>query len=136
MTIFRTFRSTVTPFLRRVWPSNLGLLVDPITGAPCGIESPNATGADGVWTPIDITPAQAANPDPLMIADLNSTFRLNVPPYTRFQSDGNELINLGASNVFGPNGVFGTMIIYAPFVVSDPQGVYIRGTAYVRNVPA
>lgn len=129
MSIFRTFRSTVTPFLRRVWPNNLGLLVDPITGAPCGIESPNANGADGVWTPIDITPAQAANPDPLMLADLNATFRINVPPYLRLYSDGNELLAMGGTNV-----ETGVQIWYAPVTITSET--IIQGTVYVRNVPA
>lgn len=129
MPIFRSFRSTVTPFLRRVWPQNLGLLVDPITGAPCGIESPNANGADGVWTPVDITPAQAANPSALMLADLNATYRLNIPPYTRYYSDGNELAALQGTNI-----ETGIQIWYAPVVITAET--IIQGTVYVRNVPA
>lgn len=136
MTIFRSFRSTVTPFIRRVWPNNLGLLVDPITGAPAGIESPNANGADGIWTPVDVTPAQVASPSSDMLNDLNATYRLNIPPYTRLQSDGAELVELGFTNVIGPNGIDGTVIIYSPLTVTDPAGLYVRGTVYVRSVPA
>lgn len=136
MAIFRSFRSTVTPFIRRIWPSNLALLVDPITGAPAGIESPNANGADGVWTPIDLTPAQVVAPTPDMMNDLNAVFRMNIPPYHRYRSEGNAIVGLDDSNVQGPNGRFGVMIAYAPYTVTDPAGEIIRGTMYVRNVPA
>lgn len=92
MTIFRSFRSTVNPFQSRQLPANLNLLVDPITGAPTGIQSPNANGPDGIWTPIDITAAQAASPTPAMLADINAIFRLNVPPYSRYVSTGTALV--------------------------------------------
>lgn len=129
MAIFRSFRSTVTPFLRRVWPNNLGLLVDPITGAPCGIESPNANGADGIWTPIDLTPAQVASPSQDMLNDLNATYRLNIPPYTRYYSDANELVAWQGSNIEQ-----GVQIWYAPVTITAET--IIQGTVYVRNVPA
>lgn len=136
MSIFRSFRSTVVPFLSRQWPTNLKMLVDPITGAPAGIESWNGNGADGIWTPVDITPDQASNPSAAMIADLNATYRVNVPPYTRFRSDGAELISIDGNSVQGPNGLWGTMIVYSPFTVTDPGGISIRGTVSVRSLPA
>lgn len=102
MSIFRSFRSTASPFLSRQWPANLKLLVDPVTGAPTGIESPNANGPDGIWTPVDLTAAQIASPTALMIADLNATYRLNVAPYTRYQSDGTTLQAVTAGGVFLP----------------------------------
>jgi hypothetical protein len=136
MSIFRTFRSTVTPFLRRQWPNNLGLLVDPITGAPCGIESPNANGADGVWTPTDLTAAQIASPSAAMLADLNATYRLNVAPYTRYQSTGTMLVTLGATDVL-PFGQDGTDVIWAPWTISAANSpVYVVGPVYVRTLPA
>ena len=104
MTIFRSFRSTVTPFLSRKWPNNLKLLVDPITGAPTGIESVNANGPHGIWTPVDLTAAQIASPTAEMIADLNATYRLNVSPYTRYHSDGNTLV--AAASGTSPGGLF------------------------------
>lgn len=102
MTIFPSFRSTVTPFVPRAWPATLRLLVDPVTGAPAGIESPNANGPNGIWTPVDLTAGQIASPSTAMIADLNATYRLNVAPYTRYQSDGTTLQAVTAGGVFLP----------------------------------
>jgi hypothetical protein len=88
ISLFKSFRSSVTPFIATGWTSALKLLVDPQTGAPVGIQSQNANGPDGIWTPIDLTAAQIAAPTALMLADLNATYRLSVAPYTRYQSDG------------------------------------------------
>lgn len=136
MSIFASFRSTITPFWSRKWPSNLKLLVDPVTGAPVGIENPNANGADGIWVPLDVTTDQIANPSAAMIADQNAVYRINVTPYTRFQSDGATLISLNGNSVQGPNGIEGVMIVYSPFTVTEPGGVSIRGTISVRAMPA
>jgi lysophospholipase L1-like esterase len=92
MGIFHSFRSTVTPFVPRHWTASTKLLVDPITGAPTGIQNPNANGADGIWAPVDLTAAQIASPSAEMLADLNAVFRLNVAPYTRYRSDGAGLV--------------------------------------------
>src|ERR1700749_2092544 len=91
-----SFRSTVSPPQVRRIPETV-TLVDPVTGAPVGIQNPNANGFDGLWSPVDLTAAQIAAPTAAMIADINSTYRLNVAPYTRYQSDGTRLVALGAS---------------------------------------
>lgn len=135
MSIFRSFRSTVTPFLARMWPKDMHLLVDPVTGSPVGVQSPNANGADGIWTPVDITAAQAASPSAAMIADLNAVYRLNIPPYTRFVSDGVELVSQSGDSIQGPGGLFGTVIVYSPLTVTAPAGIAIRGTVSVRALP-
>lgn len=96
LTLFKSFRSTVNPFWSRDWFSPIKVLVDKDSGAPCGIQSPNANGPDGIWTPIDITAAQAASPTAEMITDLNATYRLNVAPYTRYHSDGTQLQAFGS----------------------------------------
>lgn len=136
MSIFKSFRSTVAPFIPRMWPNNLKLLVDPVTGAPTGIESPNASGPDGIWTPVDVTAAQLASPSAAMLADLNAVYRLNVAPYDRYHSDGTILVSDAGTNVQGPTGLFGNMIVYAPYVIDSPTGITIRGTVSVRNFPA
>ena len=136
MPIFRSFRSTVAPFLSRTPWATLRYLVDPVTGAPTGVESPNANGPDGIWTPIDITVSQLAVPSALMIADINATYRLNEAPYGRYRSDGAVLVSVAGESIQGPNGLFGTMIVYSPFTVTDPAGIAIRGTVSVRNLPA
>lgn len=136
--IFPSFQSTVTPFKRGMKVGEYNVLEDPTTGAPVGIQTKSGAGPDGIWTPVDITAAQLASPTPLMIADLNATYRLNVAPYTRYQSNGEDLVALGGGDIdtIPPDGIFGTIIIWSPFVVSDPAGVNIQGTAYVRSVPA
>lgn len=134
---FKSFRSTVTPFLRGDMLARLRLLVDPTTGAPVGIQNPHDMGPDGIFAPIDITAAQAANPTAAMLADLNATYRLNVAPYHRYYSNGQQLVGSDAGGtVQGPNGLFGTMIVWSPFIIDDPAGITIEGTVYVRSVPA
>ena len=133
---FKSFRSTITPFIPRNWFAGLRLLVDPVNGAPVGILNPNDNGADGIWTPIDVTAAQLTSPSAAMIADLNAVYRLNVPPYSRYVSNGVQIVGLSGNNVQGPNGLFGNMIIYAPFTITDPAGVLIEGTVRVENFPA
>lgn len=89
---FRSFQSTVTPLRpSRIDPS-LRLLSDPVTGAPAGIQSPNAGGPNGIWVPVDLTPAQILAPTAEMLADLNATYRRNVAPYDRLYSDGTQLV--------------------------------------------
>ena len=136
--LFKSFLSTINPFRVGQPIGLLRVLEDPDTGAPVGVQSPRANGPDGIWTPIDITSAQVASPSALMIADLNATYRLNVAPYTRYQSNGVDLVALGASDIdtVPPDGLLGTMIVYSPFTVTDPAGVNIEGTVYVRDVPA
>lgn len=133
ISIFKSFRSTVTPFLPRNWFAGLRLLVDPTTGAPTGILNPNDSGADGIWTPIDLTAAQVLAPTAAMIADLNATYRLNVAPYTRYFSIGTDIVGVNGNNVQGPNGLFGNMYVYAPLTITDPGGLAVEGTIHVIN---
>ena len=138
MTQFRSFLSTVNPFRVGQAIGLLKVLEDPTTGAPVGVQSPRANGPDGIWTPVDITPAQLAAPPAAMIADLNATYRLNEAPYTRYQSNGVDLVALGAADIgtVPPDGLLGTMIAWSPLVVTDPAGINVEGTLYVRDVPA
>lgn len=135
ISFFKSFRSTVTPFLSRNWFSGINLLVDPTSGAPVGVQNFNDNGPDGIWTPIDVTVAQLTNPTAAMLADLNATYRLNVAPYSRYRSSGTDLRNFNGSNVQGPDGLFGNMIAYAPYTITDPAGILIQGTVQVRNFP-
>ena len=102
MPIFKSFQSTVTPLHSRRVPRDWNLLADPNTGAPAGIQNPNANGADGIWTPIDLTAAQIASPDAEMLADLNAVYRLNVAPYTRYISNGTALVQQASAASFSP----------------------------------
>lgn len=134
ISLFKSFRSTVTPFIPAAWIPALKLLVDPGTGAPVGIQSQNASGPDGIWTPVDLTAAQIAAPTAAMLADLNATYRLSVPPYTRYHSDGDELIPMteGAGGVFIPDGVNDQL--YSPLTVYTV--VRVEGQLRVVNYPA
>ncbi len=147
--IFKSFRSTATPWEPRNWISTLRLLVDNLTGAPVGIESPNAGGPDGIWVPVDLTAAQIAAPSALMIADLNATYRLNVAPYTRYQSNGSSLVELAAAGPDGTNmpgavlqtvppgaalqviGADSYLDVWSPFTVESANGVSVQGKLYV-----
>jgi hypothetical protein len=137
ITIFRSFLSTINPFRPGSILANLKVLVDSTTGAPVGIQNFNANGPDGIWTPIDVTAAQVAAPNAVMLADINATYRLNVAPYTRYHSNGVSLISLSAgADVQQSDGLFGTMIAYSPLTITRPEGETFQGTVYVRTVPA
>lgn len=151
---FRSFRSTVAPLLPRSWIQPVRLLVDAQTGAPAGIENWNAAGPDGMFVPIDLTAAQILAPTAGMIADLNATYRLNVAPYTRYQSDGTSLVQVGGSSADGGNfpgevlqtvppgagkqivGASSYVVIYSPFTVQNDAGVEVRGELRVIDRPA
>ncbi len=129
--IFKAFRSTVTPFTERQVRSTDRVLVDPTTGAPIGFENPNANGPHARWTPVDITAAQLAAPTAAMLADLDATYRVNVAPYARYQSDGSQLISSGAAynDVVVPPGF--NEIFYDPLKVQAPQRLIVQGTVHV-----
>jgi len=151
---FKSFRSTVSPWEPRNWLASLRLLVDNNTGAPIGIESPNAGGPDGIWTPVDLTAAQIASPTAAMLADLNATYRLNVAPYTRYQSTGTALVEAGGASPDGstlpgsvlqtvpagsPNLIIGAssyLVVWSPFTVLNAAGVSVLGKLVVINQPA
>ena len=48
---------------------------------------------------VDVTSAQIAAPTPDLIADIDATYRLNVPPYTRYQSNGTALVTASSAAV-------------------------------------
>lgn len=136
VSIFKSFISTINPFRPSGIFATLRVLVDSTTGAPVGVQSPNANGPDGIWTPVDLTTAQVAAPSAAMLADLNATYRLNVAPYTRFMSNGTRLVSMsGTSDIQGPNGLFGNMISYSPLTITDPEGLTILGQVRVESFP-
>lgn len=153
--IFQTFRSTVQPWVTRNWFSPIRLLVDYNTGSPVGIESPNANGPHGIWTPTDLTLAQIEAPSAAMLADLNATYRLNIAPYTRYQSTGTALVPIaGTSAVDGTTyegavmqtvpsnsplltvGVDSYLNVYSPWTIQNAPGVSVQGSVYVTTRPA
>lgn len=135
ISIFQAFRSTITPFVERYMRSTDRWLADPTTGAIIGVESPVAAGPHARFTPVDVTAAQVLNPPAAMVADLDATFRLNVPPYTRYYSDGAELVAVGGSSeTIIPPGF--SQLFYSPLTISPPQVLVVQGTARVITAPA
>jgi len=129
--IFKAFKSTVTPPNYRDLSPTDNWLTDPQTGAIIGVEAPTGTGPDARFTPVDITAAQLAVPTAAMLADLDATYRLNVAPYPRYYSDGAQLAPFGASEteVVIPPG-FNT-IFYAPLTIATPEELLVQGQVRV-----
>ena len=136
LTAFKAFMSTVTPFGHRLTKPSDRWLSDPQTGAIVGIECPTANGPDARFVPVDITAAQLANPTAAMIADIDATFRLNVPPYPRYQSDGSQLVALGAGETEVIIPQWQNVIFYAPLTVKAPNELIVQGQVRVQSYPA
>lgn len=136
LSIFKAFRSTVTPPNVRPITSVDRLLVDPVTGAPIGLQNPDANGPDARFTPVDVTPAQVLAPTVAMIADIDATYRLSVVPYARYRSDGTQLVPADGSGteVVVPPGF--NVIYYAPLTIAFPQELIVQGQARVESFPA
>lgn len=114
MTIFKAYQSTVKRFIPIKIGSIERWLSDPITGAIVGVQVPTANGADARFVPVDLTAAQISSPTADMIADLDATFRLNVSPYTRYQSNGSTLVSLGGGGFSTVNSQTGTTYTLIP----------------------
>lgn len=94
--IFQSFFPTAVKWLNTAWRDSYKVIVHDQTGAPIGLTSQNANGPQGIWAPTPLTAGQIAAPTAAMLADLNATFQLNVAPYSRYYSDGTQLVPLGA----------------------------------------
>jgi hypothetical protein len=148
MSIFQSFRSTVNGFVRGQRAGNYHVLADPITGSPVGLQHTNGSGPDGIWVPIDLTAGQIASPTAEMIADLNAVFRLNVAPYTRYQSNGTTLVavsaagnaTLSATQTFTGNNTFSgtttaaTLVATTSTVTTETVTTLTATTATVSGV--
>lgn len=136
--IFKSFLSTINPFRPAGIFATRRVLTDSTTGAPVGIQNDNANGPDGIWAPIDVTAAQVLSPSPAMLADLNATYRLNVYPYTRYTSNGQQLVSMTPSEdaIIPADGPYANVILWSPVTISDPTGMTVQGTAYVRSIAA
>lgn len=124
--VFKSFISTVLPWLPTAWRKEYRLLTDASTGAPIGIQSQNANGPDGIWGKTNLTAAQIAAPTAAMLQDLNAIYRLNEPPYSQYHSDGTQLIPEDATGgtVIPP----GFIAVYAsPLSVTEGHALFIQG---------
>lgn len=136
LSIFRAFRSTVTAFTERMIASTDRWLVDPVTGAITGVQSPTANGPDARFVPVDITAAQLAAPTALMLADIDAVYRLNVAPYSRFISNGQNLMPMGSSETETVIPAGTNLIYYAPLTIAFPQELIVEGQVRVQSYPA
>lgn len=135
ISLFKAFRSTVTPPAVAPIRSTDHWLKDPTTGAIMGVQSDTGNGPNARFAPVDITSAQRVAPSAEMLADLDATFRLNIAPYTRYRSDGQRLIALDNENdIIIPPGV--NVILYSPLTIAAPQEMIVYGQVQVRSYPA
>lgn len=105
-----------TPWLTR-WKA----IVDAKTGAITGIQSQDASGPDGIWAPVPLTQAQINSPTARILADLNATYQLNESPFSRYRSDGVQLVSLdGTGAIVIPAGII--QIFVSPFQITEANG--------------
>lgn len=104
--IFQSFYPTVAKWFNSSWRDTFKVIVDGTTGAPIGLLSQNANGPQGIWAPTPVSSAQIVSPSAAMIADLNATYQLNQAPYSRYYSDGTQLVPLsGEAGTVVPPGI-------------------------------
>jgi len=149
---FQSWRSTVNGWLTTRWVPELKLLVDPVVGAPMGIQSQNGNGPNGIWAPVQLTAAQIESPTDGMIEDLWAVYQLNEAPYTRYISNGTILVPLGNGSVDGTTYPEGLQTIppgtpplyigpytyrttYAPMHIQSTGGLHILGRLDVIERP-
>lgn len=124
--IFQSFYPTVAKWFNSAWRDSFKVITDGRTGAPIGLVSQNANGPQGIWAPTPLSSAQIASPDPAIIADLNATFQLDEAPYSRYYSDGTQLVPFsGDGGIVIPPGV--NEIYFSPFVVTEDQPLRVEG---------
>jgi hypothetical protein len=129
MTNFLSFKSTVNPFSIRRWIYRQKVLVD-ANNAPMGLQA-TENGPDGIWGPVDLSAAQIAAPTTLMIADLYASYRLSVPPYTRYRSDGTTLQMMpstGDSPMFGGGAINAGVPLFSVATITPAGSNQATGT--------
>lgn len=124
--LFQSFMPTVAKWASSAWRQQYRLLVDDRTGAPVGIVSPNANGPEGIWAPTPLSQAQIDAPSAAMLADINATYQLNAEPYSRYYSDGTQLLPLGTGgDVVIPPGY--NEIFFSPLVITEGHDLIVQG---------
>ena len=124
--IFQTFFPTVVKWYNTSWRDSYKIIVHDRTGAPIGLVSQNANGPQGIWAPTPLCQAQIDSPTPEMLADLNATFQLNVAPYSRWRSDGVELVSLDqqGSTVIPPGM---NVLLFSPVTITEGHPLIVQG---------
>ena len=136
--------SSVSQAIRRMLGPFDRWLVDPTTNTVVGIANPNAGGQDTYIYPIQLTQAQINAPTADMLSDVSSTYALNAAPYTRYRSNGTELLSLGSDEGGGslgtPDGISSglydvptgwSLSVVGPFTITEPGELSVEGTLTV-----
>ena len=126
LSAFRTFFPDVTRWISTRWRQEYRLIVDNNTGVPVGIQNQNANGADGIWSPTPLSTDEINAPTAAILADLNATYQLNEYPYSRYYSDGIQLLPLGeGGGTVIPPGI--NVVWFSPIVITEDHPVIIQG---------
>ena len=124
--VFRSFMPTVVRWVNSAWRDSFRIIVDNTTGAPIGLVSQNSNGPEGIWAPTPLSTAQILAPTATILADLNATYQLDEAPYSRYYSDGSQLVPFsGEGGIVIPPGV--NEIYFSPFVVTEDHPVRVEG---------
>lgn len=124
--IFKSFYPTVVKWVNTAWRDSFKVIADDRTGAPIGLVSQNANGPQGIWAPTPLSQAQIDAPSAEMLADINATYQLNAAPYSRYYSDGIELLPLGSGgSIVVPPGF--NEIFFSPLVITEGHDLLIQG---------
>ena len=124
--LFQSFYPTAVKWINAAFRSEYRIIVDNRTGAPVGLVSPNANGPEGIWAPTPLTLAQIEAPTAAMLADLNATYQLDTAPYTRYFSDGVQLVPLGGEGgtVIPPGQ---NWIMFSPLTIVEGAPLIVQG---------
>lgn len=121
---FKSFYPDVVRWMTTRWEDRWKAIVDSSTGALIGLQSQNANGPDGIWAPTPLSSAQIGAPTPAMLADLNATYQENQAPYSRYYSDGTQLVPMsGQGGTIIPPGQI--ELRYSPLTVTEASGPLI-----------
>lgn len=124
--IFQTFYPTVVKWFDTHWRNTFKVVVDNKTGAPVGLVSQNANGPQGIWAPTPLSTDQILSPSAAILADLNATYQLDEAPYSRYYSDGTQLVPFsGDGGTVIPPGQ--NWIFFSPFVVTEDHPLRVEG---------
>ncbi len=124
---FKSFMPTVAIWrsITSLGESRLKLLFDNVSGSPVGIQSQADNSPNGIWAPVPLSLAQIEAPTAEML-DLNATYQLNAAPYSRYRSDGTQLVPMdGESGTVIPPGI--NVVYFSPLVITEGNPLTIEG---------
>lgn len=124
MPAFTTFFPSAARWISTRFRQEYRLIIDEATAIPKGIVNQNANGAQGIWGLTPISAAQVADPPAAMLQDLAATFQLDESPYSRYRSDGTQLLPLdGTAGEVVPPGV--NVVWFSPISITEANSPLI-----------